>query len=478
MRSRPKSALLSTKPSAGEVLDNDYVLELVQVSDAPELQFLVWNGHEPRFARSFMYGHLEYVPIQIAPSVVAAINFPSTIADYESARGLVEEISTLIMRVGHLGSDDAERLAFFVIATWLTDVLPVAPFLWLVMPRVAPRAPLLRLLTQLCRRSLRLGDLTLAAMQSLPLNLYPTLISETSGMSRALSQVLRVSSNRGTFSVAGGELREFYSAKVLVADRGFELASCSDMPLEVSGIPTGKPSSVTDIADIALRADLLTAKLLKLRLERLAEVRSLKLEFSEFTPALQTLLPTLAAAVWNDEHLRSRIVSLFEERDRELRAETADRIEALLAEALLAACHTAGAQQWPVFEITKQVNTIIKERGGATEFSPEKIGWELRALGIRTVSLSDGRKGVELLENVRRRIHELALEWETRTWNFGALPKDCAYCAAAKSAAQKVVGSEDLRNFSWRNNNEACLLCFVRNGPRITKSRLSVGRVR
>ena len=425
-----RSFRLPTKPTAGEFLADGTLLELVRVGDAPELGLLVWDGHEARFVPSFIYGQVEYVPIMSPAPVLAAVNFPKSILDYKSPCELVDEISCLIAAAGPLSGADAERCAFFVIATWLADVLPSAPFLWLLAPSLAPRRSLVRVLQLLCRRSLRVSELTLATLQSVPAGLQPTLIVEAANTSRSRSllKAIHASGRRGVLSLANGQMRDLCCAKIVIADQPFDRSTGTELPLEISLGLTA--NSATDLAEMERRGAQLQQKLLKLRLQTCAAVASSSPTCDEFATPLQSILLTLAAPVWSDEGLRSRIISLFAELDSELRAEDAVRLEALVVEALLAGCHTRGLRQLPVLEITKNVNTMREGREGGVEMTPEKIGWCLRAVGVRTVSLPDGRRGVELDDKMRQKIHALAAKLQTRSWTLRANQDNCSFCEA------------------------------------------------
>jgi len=83
-------------------------------------------------------------------------------------------------------------------------------------------------------------------------------------------------------------------------------------------------------------------------------------------------------------------------------------LPAIVLEVLLARCHGTTGQNYPVADLTADVNTVLRGRGEMLEVSPEHIGWTMRALGLHTDFLPGGRKGLILLNDVRKKIHDLA----------------------------------------------------------------------
>jgi hypothetical protein len=420
---------LSKRFTVGEQLDDGSIVDLVRIPETLGLQLVVWNGQEALFATSFQSGHFEYVPTKHPASFLAAVHFPRSIVDYGSTPELLDEISSLAARFGRVARGDADLLAYFVLSTWFSDVLPLAPFLWIAAPAIAPRERVMRLLALLCRRSLRVSEFALSTLQCIPVGFLPTLICETDGMSRALSRTLQASRRRDTFSTVRGEMRSLCCAKIVVANQPFDRSTLAELPLEMSLSRTSDRDSDMDVADLERTATVLQGKLLKFRLMNRADVASSNPDFPGFAAPLRTLMATVASPIWKDVGLRPRVASLFEGRDRESQAETSTSIEALVVEALLAGCHTADARHLSVLEITRFVNCMIETREGGTEMSPEKIGRRLRGLGIPAISLADGRRGVKLDDRIRRKVHELAVQWPTRSSSRGT-NQNCNYCAA------------------------------------------------
>jgi len=96
---------------------------------------------------------------------------------------------------------------------------------------------------------------------------------------------------------------------------------------------------------------------------------------------------------------------------------------------LLVRCHTATGKYFAVTDVCMDANTILRGRGDVIELSPEKIGWILRALELRTDFIPGGRKGLVLSNNVGKKIHDLALAFGVRTLRELPLEIKCSLCA-------------------------------------------------
>ncbi len=135
----------SVSHTGDRVFPNGSILELVQISSG-ELNFLHWDGKAGKVAGQFVANDETLVPLRLDPTILRSMHLPSGVADYGSTRKLFTEISDLILRVTGMGDSVALPLTFFVLATWMVDRLPIAPFVWIVAPPNVASAPIVRLL--------------------------------------------------------------------------------------------------------------------------------------------------------------------------------------------------------------------------------------------------------------------------------------------------------------------------------------------
>jgi len=132
----------------------------------------------------------------------------------------------------------------------------------------------------------------------------------------------------------------------------------------------------------------------------------------------------------DDDELQSEIVPFLKPLDREILVDRASLLEAILLEVMLARCHSTEDKDFPVMEMTGDVNTVLRGRGDMREASPERVGWTLRALGFHTGFITGGRKGLLLSNEVREKIHNLSAAYGVRTLRELPAKPDCPLCQA------------------------------------------------
>ena len=421
--------------TGGQVFPDGSVLELIQAPKG-ELNLLSWDGKSAKTAGQFVRGDETFVPLRVDPAILRSMRLPSHAAKYGSTRKLFTETSGLIAQATQAGDNIVLPLTFFVFATWLTDILPVAPFMWIVTPPTTTAAPLGQLLGLLCRRALVVSDISSVRFHSLPMDLQPTLLAEVFQPTRRALNLLRASTRHGAFVSAGGKATDAFCAKIVFAAEPPRDPASAGFPLELVLPPTREyapPISASEAERIATEYQ---AKLLRYRLLNRAKVRAPAFGMNQFTVPMQELAYSLAASITDDDDLQSEIVPFLQPLDGEIRVDRASLLEAIVLEVLLARCHGTHDLDFPVTEMTRGVNTVLFGRGDTLEVSPENVGWTLRKLGLQTRFMTGGKKGLLLLKDVREKIHDLAGAYGVRTLRALPAKPDCSLC-------QALTGSQD-----------------------------------
>jgi hypothetical protein len=320
-------------------------------------------------------------------------------------------------------------LTFFVFATWLADVLPSAPFLWIVTPPTTTAAPLAQVLRLLCRRALVVNDISPAGFHSLPMDLQPTLVTELFQPTRRMLNLLRASSRHGASIAAGGKVVDAYCARIVFAPEPLRDPASAGFPLELVLSPTREYVPLMSASETESIAAEYQAKLLHYRLLNWDQVRTPAFDLSQFTAPMQEVAHSLATAIVDDDELQSQIVPLLTPLDTEIRVNRTSLLPAIILEVLLARCHTSSGKFFSVGDLTRDVNTVLHGRGETLEVSPEVIGWALRALGLHTDFMPGGRRGLILPNEVRKKIHDLAAAYGVRTLRELSAKIDCPLCA-------------------------------------------------
>jgi hypothetical protein len=171
------------------------------------------------------------------------------------------------------------------------------------------------------------------------------------------------------------------------------------------------------------------AELLQYRILNWAKVSTPAFDLNQFTVPVRETAYGLAASIVDDDELQSQIVPLLKPLDAEIRV---DRTS-LILEVILARCHTASGKYFAVGDLTKDANTVLRGRGEMLEVSPEDIGWALRGLGLHTDFMPGGRKALILLDDVRKKVHNLAAAYGVRMLRELPEKVDCSLCATLKA---------------------------------------------
>jgi hypothetical protein len=414
--------------TSDKVFPDGSILELVRIPDG-ELNLLIWNGKSAKTAGQFVRQGETFAPLRVDPTILRWLQLPSNITEYGSTRKLFTEISGLISRT-QVGDGLVKALSFCVFATWMADFLPVAPFLWIVAPPMTAVGPLLQVLHVLSRRSLVVSDISAARFRLLPVDLRPTLIMEVNVQSRQVLNLLRASKRHSVLIAADGKAVDAFGARIVFAREPLRDPAIAGFPLELVLPPTSQYIPPMSSSEAERIAEEYQAKLLRYRLLNWAKVRTPAFDLNQFTVPMQETAHSLTASIVDDDELQSQIVPLLQTLDREIRVDRASLLPAIVLEGLLGRCHSTTGKYFPVADLTGDVNTILRGRGEMLEFSPEDIGWKLRALGLHTDFIQGGKKGLVLLNDVRKRIHDLAAAYGVRTLRELPVKIDCPLCAA------------------------------------------------
>ena len=415
--------------TADQLFPDGDALELIRDSDG-RLALLHCHGRKAVVASRVEIRGQVFEPAHIEASILRSMPLPKGCTPYRSTSELFNGIAALIPQVTPVAESVATAITFIVFASWFVDLLPVAPILWIVVPPTASGDPLAQLLRLLCRRALSVGDFTAAGLRALPMDLKPTILTEVSKVTPQFLKVLRVSSRRNICLPSREKIIDPFCAKIIFSDQPLRDPAAAGFPLEIALAPSrGRvfPMNSTETEKIA---DEFQAKLLSYRLMNHRNIAVPRLDLGDFTAPTCAIAQSLAACVVDDVELQSRIVALLKPHDREIQVNRAALLEAILLEALLAACHGPFLATLPIMALAESVNTILKGRGESLEVTPEIVGWRLKALGFRTELIAGGRRGLALLDETRARIHDLAVASGVRTMRMGLIPGVCRLCDA------------------------------------------------
>src|SRR5882762_1568045 len=139
--------------TTGEIFEDGTILEVVSdTNDYKQLDVAFWNGQKQTVSSRWERKGYIYAPAT-DPRMLRPHKFPKGAAPVESIKKLVGDVSTVIRRYSGLAESFATLVTFFVLATWVIDAIPTAPWLSILGMETIASAQLLMLLNSLCRHS-------------------------------------------------------------------------------------------------------------------------------------------------------------------------------------------------------------------------------------------------------------------------------------------------------------------------------------
>ena len=435
-----------------------FLIELVADDSLNEsFNLLVWDGAQAHVDRRLLFepgpgsgfrARL-FQPPDVDSTIRRAMRFPTQNAPYGSCRELFNEVCALLNKFTDLSPKLVSLAAYSVFASWFSDFTPVPVCLSIVGPHSHHRSNLFHLLSCLYRRPLLLGELSAAAICSLPMELCPTLFLERFEFSRQLQSVLRASSAQDVHIPWKGRLIKTCCAKVLCTDELLDNEGLGHGSMEIPVTPTRKSLPILEKRSQQEIASEFQSKLLRFRLTNYNQVRNSDFDVPQFESSVRELARCLGACVAEDPALQQEIIPLLKERNEELQAdlECAKYLEAIVVETMFSFCHQERKQSLYVGEIASGVNAILRGRGEMLELTPRQVGSKLRSMGITTKRLDGLGRGIQLLDPIRQRIHRLAWNYQI---GFGLLEWDdprtnCPHC---RQVPRREEGPEPLAGLS------------------------------
>jgi len=262
---------------------------------------------------------------------------------------------------------------------------------------------LLRVLDDLCPRSLllpgfRRGDLKDVARHTL-------LISE-SNLKNQDAALLGNLTNRGFMMVEQGHLLNCHTSKAIYIGEDPKLKRIQHA-IYIDVTPTLNAEKRIPPEWVHQNIKHLFGHLDKYHKSNLAQVSRLEFNPTGVSPETSAVAKALGSCLVDSPDLQAALVSILAPRDRQQISERLDTAEALIVEAVLALSRE-GADQLYAREIADKVNRLIEVRGERSKLSPEKVGHQLRKLGLPTRRLSQAGNGLVMDKETRTRLQMLS----------------------------------------------------------------------
>jgi len=406
--------------TAGEVFPDSGMLEMVRdPSDPARPALLHWDGKHATVAPEIGVGGRHYVPPEIDPSLWRRLRLPSGFAPYGSTTELFDRIRSLITKYSGLSDEYSRLLTYSTFASHFVDCLQTVPCVVLHGCADAEAIALLRLLGWLCRHPVLLTDAGL----SVPEYLRPTrLICQPHTSLEKLLAPLQLSG----FAISRhGSLREISGATAVYVGDGELRSPFVDSCLWIPVAPTRELVSCYDEQREAAVIQELQNQLFSYRLVHFGKVKASDFDVPEFSGSIRGLARTLGACIVEAPDLQACLVAQLQAHDEAVRLDRVSEIHSILVEALLVCCHERRSAVH-VCEIADLANDILSRQGEILRLSAREVGGKLKTLGFRTTRLDSAGRGLYLLGENCKHIHELAKSYGVPSLREGL--HGCPHC--------------------------------------------------
>ncbi len=394
-------------------LEDGSLVELIEDPENPNRTlFAVWRDGEVQYVDKLAYRDHILIPIPRTNPVLSHVRLPRGASPYASVQSLLEDIECFISGSLVLQRGQHEVLANFVLATWLVDRLPVAPYVLAVGLAQSGKTTLLEVLSFLCRRPVLTADISSAAFYQACALLTPTLLIDEAGSPtnlNALRHILRSGTTRSVRAMRKNQILHAFGAKVLswpeLPDDPALNSRCILLPM----VESNRADLVrTTDPDLEKRAVELQNSFLQFRFEKYRNVHLPNISGTEeLGPRARDLFLSVAAPSAEDPERCRLLLSNFKIQDRMSR-EPLPLAQHAVLRALFLIIHFAPRGYVQIKDLTTTVNLILSDSHEGFRLQPRKVGAALTSLGFWQRERTNYGWTVGIPKESRERIHRLA----------------------------------------------------------------------
>jgi hypothetical protein len=378
------------------------MIESVIDTDNPsQLRFHTWDGRQFLTVPTTRYCGRTYQPARIG-GLAREARFPATSKSFGSESKLTSAMREFLTHYVQLAQNEIDLLIAFALGSHFVDCLPIAPVLFLLGPD-NQTSLVLRLLACLCRRSVLLADIDIAALRTLPSQLDATLLINRRDLGQRLTQVLLASNNRHFCIARGSTQINAYGAKGFSIDSEFS----NGIGVRLSLSPAKGPLPILTDADEKRVTNDFQAKLLRYRMVNYWRVLDAQIDAQSFVPEMQDEVRAWLAPIFGCANLQKSVSDSLLQRSREAEGARFADDRCVVAEAALFFCHKENTKHFFVAELADHVNALLNGRHEDRTLTDKKVGLLLRALGLYPYRIVQGYR-IVLTEGIRDQIHRIA----------------------------------------------------------------------
>jgi hypothetical protein len=340
------------------------------------------------------------------------MRLPKYPVGFGSVDKLLQEVETFLAKCLDLNERDRFLLACFVLATWVVDRLPVAPYISLVGLPGSGKTTAQKVLWLICRRGLITADISSAAFYRVCDRLVPTLFIDetaTAGQKQKLFHLLRSGTTRDIFAFRERHSYRSYGPKVVVwteiPDDDALNSRCVSIAMQATSRRDLK--RVTD-PDIIAMADTLQGQLMVYRFQNYNKLALRRIPGDEqFHSRERDLYEALALPINDDPKACVRLLECMVDQGAMNRDPLPSRQTAVL-ESIFKLIHAQPDQEaYALRQLKNEVNINLAASGERFRLNEKTVSGELKAFGIPHRRRTNAGYVVLIDRVARKRIHEL-----------------------------------------------------------------------
>jgi hypothetical protein len=420
-----------------ELPDGTLLETIADPNEPGQTALAVFQNGEISIKPRFELGDRTLLPLSNTLPGVRHIHFATGAGQQESARSLWESIVDVLHKTLDLEKECLYLLAAYALSTWITEKLPIAPYLSLVGPPGSGKTTALRVLALLCRRSLATADISSAAFYELSENVTTTLlIDEAATLTnrRQIFHMLRAGSTPGFVTLRKNGSFRSYGARVFawteLPDDAALASRSLIIPMKCSSPRHRLSPSDPEVLIAAARVQ---KELLQFRLSNYATVRVRPIAGDDqLQPRARDLLRCLAAPFEGQPVVTGAFLEAMQHQHTlhdMLKPEQSATIGVLFdIMHELGERDDEGKWQFRFSYLQNKVNDRLKDQGEATIQSGKQMGGVLTSFGVTDRKKTN--RGTELI--LRRatweQVHELQRMHKVATQTTQEQMDKCPHC--------------------------------------------------
>lgn len=348
------------------------------------------------------------------------IRFPRGVTPYLSITHLLAAISAPFQWCLDISEIQGFLLSCFVISTWFIEKLPIAPYVALVGLPQSGKTTTLRILNQLCRRSLLTSDITSASFYDACNWTTPTILIDetaTAGDPRALFHLLRAGSTKGAVAIRKNKSFSAYGAKVVCWTQPPNDAALNSRCIFITLQETDRTNllRVTDLR-VQRHADHVRRMLQQYRFAHFNGLSLGRVPGDERLSSRSRDLYEALALPIADENIRRFLVYEFEVQ-QEFNREPLSPIQAAVLRSLDSYIHENPADPACAnASLTQIVNLNLAAERELIRASPHEVGRVLTSVGLTDRKRTNAGYVLRLSLEMRKKIHELIRHYRVEVY--------------------------------------------------------------